>query len=378
MSEFSTLESEEKPLKERTKEEYIARNTSKTHLNALLSDFSSKVDNLSINSNFELLEPLFYGMSKGVITLGALSSLGKTTFYLQLADQLASNQDRDIVYFSLEQSGKELVSKSLSRLTFLNARRHKYSTNKAKYSSSILATRLDEKANFKGFDAEENLLLHESITQYEIISNHLFIFEPSKDKLYLTIEDIEKQIKEHISATGKAPIIFIDYLQIIATNEARLSDKQAIDINISNLRKIASIYDTLIFVISSVSRANYYASIDMASFKESGAIEYGSDILLGINFTAIEDEDNQKAQKKEDTATIKKMIKDEKDRTPRRVFIEVLKNRNGRSGDKYYYHYYPEFNTFIELDQKGGSECLGLINTMLEKLNNTLDDTLPF
>ena len=377
MWEFSTLESEEKSLLEKKREEYFSRNTSKTHLNALLSDFSNKVDNLSITTNFELLDALFKGVSKGVITLGALSSLGKTTLLLQIADQLASNNDKDILYFSLEQSGKELVSKSLSRLTFLNARRDKEPSNKAKYSSSILSTKLDETNQYKGYDATEKLLLDKSIYQYECLSNRLFIVEP-KDSISLSIDDIENTIKEHISTTGNTPIVFIDYLQIIAPKDNHLSDKQAVDLNISNLRRLCSVYDLLVFAISSVSRANYYTTIDINSFKESGAIEYGSDILLGINFTAIEEEANAKSEAKGDTTAIKKMIKEEKSKSPRNVFIEVLKNRNGKSGERFYFHYYPEFNTFIELDQKGGAENSHPLLNMLDKINTIDDYSLPF
>lgn len=49
--------------------------------------------------------------------LGAISSLGKTTFCGQLADQLAGAGEH-VLYFTLEQTTLELVSKALSRLMF--------------------------------------------------------------------------------------------------------------------------------------------------------------------------------------------------------------------------------------------------------------------
>ena len=51
----------------------------------------------------------------GLYVLGAISSLGKTTFAHQLADQL-SEQGNHVLYFSLEQSRLELISKGISRL----------------------------------------------------------------------------------------------------------------------------------------------------------------------------------------------------------------------------------------------------------------------
>ena len=52
----------------------------------------------------------------GLYVLGAVSSLGKTTFACQPSDQLARSGDH-VLYFSLEQSRLELVTKGLSRLT---------------------------------------------------------------------------------------------------------------------------------------------------------------------------------------------------------------------------------------------------------------------
>ena len=42
---------------------------------------------------------------------------GKTTFTLQLADNIARNNNK-VIIFSLEQSRFELVSKAISRLTY--------------------------------------------------------------------------------------------------------------------------------------------------------------------------------------------------------------------------------------------------------------------
>jgi len=386
---YLTLESQEKTTLEKRREAYFNKNTSKTHLNALLSDFSNKLDNLSIKTNYEALDTLFNGVSKGVITLGAISSLGKTTLFLQLADQLASNNDKDILYFSLEQSGKELVSKSLSRLTYLNARKSDIPTTNAKYSSSILSTKIDDKGTYKevykgeykNYSPEQEILLFKAINQYETLTNRLFIIEP-KNSVSLSIDDIEATIKEHIETTGNTPIVFIDYLQIIASQDKKLSDKQVVDINISNLRRICSVYNLLVFSLSSVGRGNYYSPIDMNSYKESGAIEYGSDILLGMNYTAIEKEEIDKVingnNEKTATTTFKNMLKEEKEKYPRAVFLEVLKNRNGKSGQKIYFNYYPEFNTFIELNRKGGEEDINPLLECVENLNPNLDDTLPF
>ena len=56
------------------------------------------------------------GIRQGLYVLGAIPSLGKTTLALQIADNIA--KEHKVIIFSLEQSRFELVSKSISRLTW--------------------------------------------------------------------------------------------------------------------------------------------------------------------------------------------------------------------------------------------------------------------
>ena len=62
-------------------------------------------------------EQLNGGIKSGLYVIGAIPSLGKTTFTLQLADNIA-RQGNKVIIFSLEQSRFELVSKAISRLTW--------------------------------------------------------------------------------------------------------------------------------------------------------------------------------------------------------------------------------------------------------------------
>ena len=63
----------------------------------------------------EILDGGFYNE---LYVIGGGSSVGKTSFVLQIADQIATK--RDVVYFSLEMSKRAIVSKSISRLTTEN------------------------------------------------------------------------------------------------------------------------------------------------------------------------------------------------------------------------------------------------------------------
>ena len=72
----------------------------------------------------------------------------------------------------------------------------------------------------------------------------------------------------------------------------------------------------------------------MEAFKESGAVEYSSDILIGLQLAG--------PKGKEFDVNV------EKKKNPRNIELIILKNRNGRTGDKLTYEYYPLFNYFKE------------------------------
>jgi len=61
------------------------------------------------------------GLYEGLYGIGAISSLGKTTFALQIADYIAQYDKKPVLYFALEMGTYELMTKSISRITFENA-----------------------------------------------------------------------------------------------------------------------------------------------------------------------------------------------------------------------------------------------------------------
>jgi replicative DNA helicase len=87
---------------------------------------------------------------------------------------------------------------------------------------------------------------------------------------------------------GKYPVVIIDYLQILAPAGKRLlTDKQNMDRTVKKLKALSKNLRIPIIAISSLNRDSYNASVSMASFKESGSIEYSSDVLLGLQYKGI-------------------------------------------------------------------------------------------
>ena len=129
----------------------------------------------------------------------------------------------------------------------------------------------------------------------------------------------------------------------------------AIILNLSVSREVVSctsVFDGYIPVlsVSSLNRENYMLPISMTAFKESGAIEYSSDVLFGLQFEGT-DELSQKFDGRKGEKSKTDMIKqvDEwKKANPRKIQLKILKNRNGATGESVYFDYYQQFNYFRE------------------------------
>lgn len=130
--------------------------------------------------------------------------------------------------------------------------------------------------------------------------------------------------------------MIVDYLQIVAPYSDRATDKQVVDNCVLELKRMSRDCKIPVIAISSFNRAGYKLEATFEQLKESGAIEYGSDIVIGLQLKGA-------GEKNFDPTA-------EKKKNPRQVELVILKNRQGRVGDKVLFEYYPMFNYF---DEKG-------------------------
>ena len=278
------------------------------------------------------------GLSAGLYIMGAISSLGKTSWMLNIADNISA-AGRDVLYFSLEMSRNELIAKSLSRLSFRIVGEQKsdlgssFSTFEVLHSGSL-------PDRGKGRD-----VLLTAMRQYrETVGAHMWMFEGVGS---FGVETITKQVDEHIRITGRKPVVFIDYLQILAPVDPRSTDKQNTDRAVVELKRLSALQDIPIFCISSLNRSNYTEPISMSAFKESGAIEYGSDVLIGLQPYGMDFLPGEK------TATHNRRVRNLLENTlvkPQiEIEIKVLKNRNGSRGGSGTILFDKKYNAFREI-----------------------------
>lgn len=267
--------------------------------------------------------------SRGLVATGAVSSVGKTTLWVQIADNLAAG-GRTVLFVTVEQSAEEIVAKSISRLISSTPRPN----GGRMWASSQAVMSRAERDRWAVEDPDKLAALLAACEKY----NGIVYREDGKRALHImeaasqpTVADIRTAAEKIARHNGEAPVVIIDYLQLLApeTGHERDSDKQIVDRNVMALRQMARDMETCVSVISSLNRASYNGTVSLESFKESGAIEYGTDVLLGLQPRGIENEledKGEQAAKRE----AKKLMKDFKANERRECEIMVLKNRNGR------------------------------------------------
>lgn len=319
---------------EELKAEYLS-NSAGNGVKAFFNGISEAIDTPAIPTGFNTLDKMLDdGLYAGLYIIGAISSLGKTTLTMQIADQIAE-QGQDVLFFSLEMDKNEIMAKSISRTTYINDK------NNAKSMRDITAGK-----RYATYTPEEKQLILNSATQYaDYTKDRLYIFEGIGD---IGVMNIKKTVENHIKYTGNTPVVFIDYLQILAPYDMRATDKQNTDKAVLELKRLSRDYGIPVFAISSFNRANYTTSVSMSSFKESGAIEYSSDVLLGIQFSKQREIDKANNTKKPNEARLILDVDEEKAKSPRKLEVKILKNRNGITGKSVDFNYYPRFNYFEE------------------------------
>ena len=267
------------------------------------------------------------GLFSGLYILGAVSSLGKTTFLLQAADQIAMG-GTDVLYFSMEMSADELIAKSISRQTYL------LSGGDSRSPKTVRG--ITTKSRYAHYSETELNLIDKAVLAYQKYAENLYYYEGIGD---IGVPEIRRKTEEHIRLTGRKPVVMIDYLQIIAPYDLRASDKQNMDKAILDLKRLSRDFRMPVVVISSLNRDSYGAGeIEMRAFKESGAIEYGSDVLIGLQV--------QGAGGKLTSQDNLRKIEECKEHAIRNVELKILKNRNGQTGGRIGLRYHAMFNCF--------------------------------
>lgn len=253
------------------------------------------------------------GLRPGVTVIAGKPGEGKTTFTLFLLEQF-SQLGIQTVYFCNDMPVEDVVAKGLSRNSFLIAQE-------------------------KGFTATEILKHYENglkdnptfMATCETYKNNTLNLRIVDISGSLEFDNICKVIADYIGAERRQPVIVIDYLQKIVVQNTT-SDKEKVDFIIEQLKAFAITYNLPILVLSSINRMSYRRELSMDSLKESGGLEFNSDVVIGIQQKGIGDANfNIEKAKSKDIWEME---------------LVILKQRLGSADVKIPVQFYPKYNMF--------------------------------
>lgn len=309
-----------------------------------ICEFSDPV--IPIPTGFSRLDRVLGGglQPKNVHVFGGGTSMGKTTYALQIADHICE-EGHHVLFVNIEQRANELVAKSLSRILASVPDEH----GRTYEATARQLTNYWERTAWSRDEANRAALAHAQAHYRERIAPYMHYVEAQEQP---TVEGVRMIVETMAQQTGEAPCIFIDYLQLLASENPRETDEKAIlKRNMVALRQMAGGYNVPVFVLAALSRDGMLQPMETNSFRDSSNIEYSSDVLMGLQLR------NAKKRVAEVDEKHRKYLMatwadEEKDKQYRELETVIIKNRagdtqNGIAGGVYT-TFEPRFNRFSE------------------------------
>lgn len=198
------------------------------------------------------LDKVLVGMGKGdLILIGARPGMGKTSFALNIASQVAMHQNKSVAIFSLEMSNTQLVARMLSS----EARIDSYKLRKGDISP------------------EEFQALAKAATAL------------SKTQIYIddTSDITVTRMKAKLRRLKNLGLIVIDYLQLMQSDKH--TDNRVVEVgDISrNLKIMAKEFGVPVITCAQLSRGPESRTSKkpmLSDLRDSGAIEQDADVVI--------------------------------------------------------------------------------------------------
>ena len=249
---------------------------------------------LGIPTGFTYLDTMLTGLGRSdLIILAARPGMGKTSFALNIATNVAKKQNVPVAVFSLEMTKDQLVNRILS--------------GEAAIDSQAFRTGRLSAENWTDLARASEVLAR----------THMYLDDTSN----ITIAEMKAKIRRVNQDPSKPDIgvIIIDYLQLMSTGKRTENRVQEISEITRNLKIMAKELNVPVIALSQLSRSAEKNRTDhhpvLSDLRDSGSIEQDADIVLFLYREEYYNKDGEEAPGGISTAE-----------------VIVAKNRHGETG----------------------------------------------
>ena len=247
-------------------------------INPLLKEAVDKIDELfnnddaitGLSTGFEKLDEMTSGLQKSdLVIVAARPSMGKTTFAMNLVENVLLRYEQPVLVFSMEMPASQLMMRMLSSVGKIDQGR-------------VRSGKLEE---------EDWPKLSAAVSKLK--DRPLFI----DDTAALTPTEVRSRARKVLREHGSIGMIMLDYLQLMQVagkgSEGRTAEISEIS---RSLKGIAKEFDCPVIALSQLNRALEQRPNKRpvnSDLRESGAIEQDADVIMFIYRDEVYNEETQ-------------------------------------------------------------------------------------
>ena len=247
-------------------------------INPLLKEAVDKIDELfnnddaitGLSTGFEKLDEMTSGLQKSdLVIVAARPSMGKTTFAMNLVENVLLRYEQPVLVFSMEMPASQLMMRMLSSVGKIDQGR-------------VRSGKLEE---------EDWPKLSAAVSKLK--DRPLFI----DDTAALTPTEVRSRARKVLREHGSIGMIMLDYLQLMQVagkgSEGRTAEISEIS---RSLKGIAKEFDCPVVALSQLNRALEQRPNKRpvnSDLRESGAIEQDADVIMFIYRDEVYNEETQ-------------------------------------------------------------------------------------
>jgi len=218
-----------------------------------------------------------------LLLIGGAQGTGKTTMALQMARNVASGGQANILYLCFEHDEQYLLNRLIAMESALAHLPHKTGAIKIQdVRKEILGTWMAE-GQASGPQLASNPRLRPSLDRIARYGQNLFLLRGSQTAS--TIDNIRKLVQQHRALSGERRLlVVVDYLQKVPQIPEPENETEKVTFVVNGLKDIALAEDVPMIAIVAADKEGLKASrLRNYHLRGSSAINYEADIILILN-----------------------------------------------------------------------------------------------